>query len=102
MKRQLAYKDSWHNRCGASPTRCCSAPHVRPDLQEHGIGKALLAKSIAQLEVWGTRHVGLFSFAHSAEHVELYQRYDFSSRFLTAVPVAAGSQPIRCHSDRGL
>src|SRR5262249_41578688 len=72
------WKDSWHPRTVGihgvrrGPTRCSSGPHVRPDLQEHGIAKALLAKSIAQLDVWGTRHVGLFSFAHSAKHVARY------------------------------
>jgi GNAT superfamily N-acetyltransferase len=64
---------------------------VDPDLHEHGIGRALLARTMAQFEVWRTRHVGLFTFAHSAKHVALYQKYGFYARFLTAVmsvPVA--------------
>jgi GNAT superfamily N-acetyltransferase len=58
---------------------------VRPDLQEHGIGKSLLAKTMEQFDAWATRHVGLFTFAHSAKHVALYQKFGFYPRFLTAI-----------------
>jgi hypothetical protein len=34
---------------------------------------------------WGTAHVGLFTFAQSAKHVGLYQRYGFWPRFLTGI-----------------
>jgi len=34
---------------------------------------------------WQTRHTGLFTFAQSAKHVGLYQKYGFWPRFLTAV-----------------
>ena len=64
---------------------------VHPNIQESGIGRALLDKMMAQFDVWGTRHVGLFTFAHSAKHVALYQKYGFYARFLTAImsaPVA--------------
>ena len=33
----------------------------------------------------GCRHVGLFTFAHSPKHIELYRRFGFWPRFLTAV-----------------
>ena len=55
---------------------------VRPDLQERGIAQALLAKTMEQFDAWGTRHVGLFTFAQSAKHVGLYQKYGFYARFL--------------------
>jgi GNAT superfamily N-acetyltransferase len=58
---------------------------VRPDLQEHRIGKALLAATMDQFDAWGTRHTGLFTFAHSAKHVALYQKFGFHARFLTAI-----------------
>ena len=58
---------------------------VHPDLHESGIGRALLDKTMTQFDVWGTRHVGLFTFAHSAKHVALYQKYGFYARFLTAI-----------------
>ena len=34
---------------------------VRPDLQERGIARALLAKTMEQFDTWDTRHVGLFT-----------------------------------------
>jgi hypothetical protein len=40
---------------------------------------------MTQFDVWGTRHVGLFTFAHSAKHIALYQKYGFFARFLTAI-----------------
>ena len=58
---------------------------VRPDLQECGIARALLDSTMAQFDAWGTRHVGLFTFAQSAKHVALYQKYGFYARFLTAI-----------------
>ncbi len=58
---------------------------VRADLQEHGIGKALLGATMEQFDAWGTRHAGLFTFAHSAKHVALYQKFGFHARFLTAI-----------------
>jgi GNAT superfamily N-acetyltransferase len=65
---------------------------VRPELQERGVARALLARTMEQFDSWGTRHVGLFTFAQSAKHIALYQKYGFSARFLTAImsaPVAA-------------
>jgi GNAT superfamily N-acetyltransferase len=58
---------------------------VRADLQEHGIGKVLLAATMDQFDAWGTRHAGLFTFAQSAKHVALYQKFGFHARFLTAI-----------------
>jgi ribosomal protein S18 acetylase RimI-like enzyme len=58
---------------------------VRPDLQERGIARALLAKTMEQFDAWDTRHVGLFTFPHSAKHIALYQKYGFYARFLTAI-----------------
>lgn len=58
---------------------------VHVDVQEHGVGKALLAATMEQLDAWGTRHVGLFTFAHSPKHLALYQKFGFHARFLTAI-----------------
>lgn len=58
---------------------------VRPELQESGIARKLLDRTMAQFHAWNTRHVGLFTFANSAKHVALYQKYGFYPRFLTAV-----------------
>ena len=34
---------------------------------------------------WHTKHAGLFTFAQSAKHVGLYQKFGFWPRFLTMV-----------------
>jgi GNAT superfamily N-acetyltransferase len=58
---------------------------VSPGFWDQGIAHCLLDETMALFERWGTRHVGLFTFAHSAKHVGLYQRHGFWPRFLTAV-----------------
>jgi GNAT superfamily N-acetyltransferase len=58
---------------------------VDPALQETGVGKALLAATMDQFDAWGTTQVGLFTFAHSAKHLALYQKFGFHARFLTAI-----------------
>jgi GNAT superfamily N-acetyltransferase len=69
---------------------------VRADLQERGIAKALLAATMDQFDAWGTRHAGLFTFAQSAKHVALYQKFGFYARFLTAIMSAPArpAQPV--------
>ncbi len=67
---------------------------VRPDLQDRGIAQALLARTMEQFDAWETRHVGLFTFPHSAKHIGLYQKYGFYPRFLTAIMSApVGRRP---------
>jgi GNAT superfamily N-acetyltransferase len=61
---------------------------VRPDLHERGIAQALLARAMQQFDAWQTRHAGLFTFAQSAKHIGLYQKYGFYARFLTAIMAA--------------
>jgi len=58
---------------------------VRPDLWQQGIAKRLLEPTMDLFERWGTRHVGLYTFAESPKHVGLYQRFGFWPRFLTAI-----------------
>ncbi len=62
---------------------------VRPELQESGIARKLLDRTMAQFHSWDSRHVGLFTFAQSAKHVALYQKYGFYPRFLTAIMSAS-------------
>jgi GNAT superfamily N-acetyltransferase len=66
---------------------------VRPDVQERGVAQALLARTMEQFEAWGTRHAGLFTFAQSAKHVGLYQKFGFYARFLTAVMASPKVRP---------
>jgi GNAT superfamily N-acetyltransferase len=57
---------------------------VRPDLWDTGLGKRLMEPIMACFNIWQTRHVGLFTFAHSPKHVAFYQKFGFSPRFLAA------------------
>ena len=64
---------------------------IRPDLWDRGIGARLVEAVTASFEEWGTRHAGLFTFAQSAKHVGLYQKFGYWARFLTAIM----SAPVR-------
>ena len=72
---------------------------VRPDLWDQGVGQRLMEPVMGCFETWGNRHLGLFTFSHSPKHLELYRRYGFWPRFLTAVMrkkvVPAGPVPGR-------
>ncbi|MFC8426808.1 GNAT family N-acetyltransferase [Streptomyces sp. NPDC057236] len=58
---------------------------VRPDLWDRGIGRRLMEPVMDRFDSWENRHLGLFTFSHSPKHLELYRRYGFWPRFLTAV-----------------
>ncbi len=58
---------------------------IRPDFWDRGVGKRLMEPVIELFNKWGTKHAGLFTFAHSQKHVGLYQRFGFWPRFLTAI-----------------
>lgn len=66
---------------------------VDPPFWNQGIAKRLLEPTVALFDTWGTRHAGLFTFAQSAMHVGLYQRFGFWPRFLTAVMSAPVTPP---------
>lgn len=58
---------------------------VRPDLWDRGIARQLLEPVVALFDEWPVRLAGLFTFAQSAKHVALYQRFDFWPQYLTAI-----------------
>lgn len=58
---------------------------IRPDLWDRGIAQQLLVPTMKLFDEWGVRHAGLFTFASSAKHVSLYQKFGFWPRFLTAL-----------------
>ncbi len=58
---------------------------VRPDLWNRGVARRLLEPVMECFTRWGTRHAGLYTFAESAKHVALYQRFGFYPRLLTAI-----------------
>jgi len=68
---------------------------VRPDFWDRGVAKRLMGAMVELFPKWGTTHAGLFTFAQSAKHVGLYQKFGFWPRFLTAImakPVNAASR----------
>jgi GNAT superfamily N-acetyltransferase len=73
---------------------------IDPNYWDRGIGKRLLEPVMDRFAAWRTTHAGLFTFAQSAKHVGLYQRFGFWPRFLTAImslPVGKAAQPIKWH-----
>jgi GNAT superfamily N-acetyltransferase len=58
---------------------------VHPDLWGRGVGQRLMEPIMDLFRTWGCRHLGLFTFSHSPQHIELYRRFGFWPRFLTAV-----------------
>jgi GNAT superfamily N-acetyltransferase len=70
---------------------------IRPDLWDRGVAQRLMEPVMTCFERWRTRHAGLFTFAQSAKHLALYQKFGFWPRFLTAVmskPVQRTAQAI--------
>jgi GNAT superfamily N-acetyltransferase len=70
---------------------------VHPDLHDRGVAQALLAKTVDQFDAWETTHTGLFTFAQSAKHLALYQKFGFYPRISdryhvrTCPPVRGGA-----------
>jgi GNAT superfamily N-acetyltransferase len=62
---------------------------VRPDLWDRGIAQRLVATTVELFDSWRLQHAGLFTFADSAKHVGLYQKFGFAPRFLTAITTKA-------------
>jgi GNAT superfamily N-acetyltransferase len=58
---------------------------IRPDFWDRGVGKRLVEPIMGLFNKWGTKHAGLFTFAHSQKHVGLYQKFGFWPRFLSAI-----------------
>jgi GNAT superfamily N-acetyltransferase len=58
---------------------------VLPEYWDRGVAQRLLEATMVIFERWGVRHTGLFTFAQSARHVGLYQKFGYWPRYLTAV-----------------
>jgi GNAT superfamily N-acetyltransferase len=58
---------------------------IRPDLWDRGIAQKLLAPTMDLFDAWGVTHAGLFTFASSTKHINLYQKFGFWPRFLTSL-----------------
>ncbi len=72
---------------------------VLPEFWDKGIAQGLLAPTMKLFDRWGLRCSGLFTFAHSAKHVGLYQKFGYWPCYLTALmtrtPDANTVQPDR-------
>lgn len=58
---------------------------VEPEYWNRGVAQLLLGPTMEIFERWGTRHLGLYTFANSAKHMALYQKFGFWPRDLVAV-----------------
>jgi len=72
---------------------------VHPDHWDSGVAQLLLRRVMECFEQWGTRHMGLYTFATSVKHLALYRKFGFWPRFLTmsmekvVAGTAAGAGP---------
>ncbi|HTZ59322.1 MAG TPA: GNAT family N-acetyltransferase [Acidobacteriaceae bacterium] len=58
---------------------------VLPEFWDHGVAQRLLEGTVKVLDGWKLRRCGLFTFAHSAKHVGLYNKFGFWPGHLTAL-----------------
>lgn len=73
---------------------------TRPALWDRSIGKHLMVPIMECFAKWGTKHLGLYTFAQSPKHISLYQKFGFWPRFLLAMltkPVTKSQQHSQEH-----
>ncbi|MGA7834707.1 MAG: GNAT family N-acetyltransferase [Acidimicrobiales bacterium] len=58
---------------------------VREDVWNQGLARRLLVPVMALFDEWGVALTGLHTFAQSAKHVGLYQRFGYWPQYLTAL-----------------
>ena len=58
---------------------------VLPEFWNCGVAQRLLETTMKVFDQWGVKHTGLFTFANSAKHVNLYQKFGYWPRYLTAI-----------------
>jgi GNAT superfamily N-acetyltransferase len=58
---------------------------ILPEYWDRGIAQRLLEKTVEILDGMGLRRTALFTFAHSAKHVGLYQKFGYWPGYLTAL-----------------
>jgi GNAT superfamily N-acetyltransferase len=58
---------------------------VLPEYWDRGVAQQLLEATMTIFDRWGVRHSGLYTFAQSAKHVGLYQKFGYWPRYLTAI-----------------
>lgn len=58
---------------------------VLPEYWNRGVAQRLVEATMAGFGKWGLRHTGLFTFAESAKHIRLYQKFGYWPCYLTAL-----------------
>ncbi|HEY6991627.1 MAG TPA: GNAT family N-acetyltransferase [Bryobacteraceae bacterium] len=58
---------------------------ILPEYWGQGVAQRLLEATLAIFARWDVRQTGLFTFAHSAKHVGLYQKFGYWPQYLTAL-----------------
>jgi len=58
---------------------------VLPEYWNRGIAQRLLEATMKVFDQWRVRQTGLFTFPHSVKHINLYQKFGYWPRYLTAV-----------------
>lgn len=74
---------------------------IHPSYWDKGVARALLEETMKIFQRWGSKHLGLFTFAQSSKHVHLYQKFDFWPRYLTAVMSRSIADPPGNNAIRG-
>src|ERR1700728_3431821 len=62
---------------------------VLPEYWDRGVAQRLMEATMTTFDRWGVRHTGLYTFAQSAKHVGLYQKFGYWPRYLTGVMTLA-------------
>ena len=57
---------------------------IEPEYWNRGVAQQLLAPTMEIFRGWGSRHTGLYTFAHSPKHMALYQKFGFWPRDLVS------------------
>ena len=69
---------------------------ILPEYWDRGVAQLLLDATMKAFDKQGLKHTGLFTFANSAKHVGLYQKFGYWPGYLTALmmhaPKAEGPQ----------
>src|SRR5580693_1771089 len=58
---------------------------VLPEYWDRGVAQRLLEATMKVFEKWGVRHTGLCTFAQSAKHIGLYQKFGYWPQYLTPI-----------------
>jgi GNAT superfamily N-acetyltransferase len=74
---------------------------IRPDFWDKGVASRLLEPTMDIFAEWETKLTGLYTFAQSAKHVHLYQKFGFWPQFLTAIMTKPVDQSLAASSWSG-